>query len=116
MSGNATPSEKTTGEKLVCPAPNCHKCFKSEGWRRRHVKTCHPNLPTPYGTGEAQEASTSKPQEINLHKCPVEGCDKQLPTWKGIVNHCYVKHGFSAITNTYKGPGLKKPKTAMCAP
>lgn len=31
------------------------------------------------------------------HLCPYTGCFKSLPTWKGILNHCYLKHKWSGI-------------------
>lgn len=33
-----------------------------------------------------------------LANCPYSRCQKVLGTWKGLVNHCYMKHQWTVIT------------------
>lgn len=101
---------------LNCPAGNCNKVYKTRGWLSRHIQTCHPQItqvPTPM---QPSHSRSTRGQNDNStrgsHSCPYPGCKKQLPTYKGIVNHCYVKHSFSAIMNR----PCHRDKTFMPAP
>lgn len=39
-----------------------------------------------------KEENKSDTKEDGIYKRPYQDCKKKLPTWKGIVNHCYNKH------------------------
>lgn len=96
----------TTGPPFECPLSDCHKTYKTEGWWRSHMTKCHPNTkadiivsgdkpkkaPTPKGN-EDNDTATAKNLPRTGYKCPL--CPKQLPTEKGIVNHCSNKHQWS---------------------
>ena len=99
--------------KFRCPISDCNKKYKRKGWLNRHLRECHPSY-----QGMKVEVSTIKRDNSNdtsnrdkkegLNQCPFPNCNKRLPTWKGIVNHCYKIHRWSAVT---KKP--VRPRTAI---
>ena len=104
-----------------CPVSQCNKIYKIEGWLKRHIRECHPQIANEDGnTGSEQNIrSTNGIQngnvtlEITMNKCPYPGCTKQLLTWRGIVNHCYRVHSYSAIA---RRPVIPEPKQTAIAP
>ena len=61
-----------------CPVPNCNKVYKIMGWRDRHLKQCHPNYLS--GRETHRPDSTKLGARERRYKCPIPGCDKELPT------------------------------------
>lgn len=103
----------------ICPMKNCNRTFKLTGWRDRHIRSCHPQLPThKLNPKNETERETPSSSSSTTFTCPIENCSKRLPTWKDIINHCHMKHGYSAITNRYTDPSKsnKNTKTTMFAP
>ena len=95
--------EKVGTDGHPCPITGCYKIYKTQGWLKRHLKECH----------EETMETTKKPGEQNKdtidgQKCPFPECEKKLPTWKGIVNHCYREHRWSAITGQYTTRELRE--------
>ena len=96
--------EKVDSDGHPCPITGCYKIYKTQGWLRRHLKECHE---------EARETTEEKRGEqtednIDGQKWPFPECEKKLPTWKGIVNHCYREHRWSAITGKYTSRELRE--------
>lgn len=95
-----------------CSIGNCNKSYKTRGWYVKHLSTAHniaEDEAPPQGRLISQRSTTGhQPVEgtardvsgTSLFKCPWPGgaCGKQLPTWKGICNHCTRDHAWSAIT------------------
>lgn len=108
-----------TTDILRCPVENCSKQYKTNGWLKSHMTKCHPNYDlTCLTMDKKQEGGTEQntgDHKGKKHKCPYEGCKKELPTWKGIVNHCYRVHAYSAIAKKPTVPG-KRQKTTMSGP
>ena len=97
--------------KFQCPMRECNKEYKTNGWLNRHVKECHPTYQgTMAKDSEGREERNERDVEDNKDRSdqyPYPNCNKTLPTWKGIVHHCYRIHKWSAVT---KQP--VRPKTA----
>ncbi|MGL5754370.1 MAG: reverse transcriptase domain-containing protein [Paraclostridium sp.] len=99
-----------------CPNTECSKSYKTEGWLKKHIRECHPQMEQVGQLKKAggQASSTTvinrevRTLEVNLQKCPYEGCTKSLPTWKAIVKHCYRDHKYSATTRKPTVPGKRQ--------
>jgi hypothetical protein len=119
------PNPNTQNSKYsICPEPGCTKSFKTLGWLEKHVKECHPDIDpktTVAGTSETSAQKTkwpkrkrSEPQNKSIegYSCPVGKCNKRLPTWKSITNHCYRDHSFSVSTGKLMARKKKGGRTA----
>ncbi|MES9975007.1 MAG: reverse transcriptase domain-containing protein [Candidatus Thiodiazotropha sp.] len=107
-----------SGDKPIqCPVSNCYKTFKITGWLKSHISKCHPRYKIKEikkNIHQVGQASTSKKRNSETHQCPDPNCTKETNTKKGIINHCYQKHGFSTTTIT---PTVqRKRQTAMRVP
>lgn len=105
-----------TTTKLHCPITDCNKTYKTIGWLNRHIISCHPQYSqheTKNNNNTQTKTKTQTCETNNTQQCPYPGCNKILPTAKGIINHCYVVHRWSAITGTEVKP--KKKQTAKTA-
>ncbi|KAH9596005.1 hypothetical protein MS3_00001838 [Schistosoma haematobium] len=89
-----------------CPLNDCNKTYKTLGWLNKHIQSCHPHHKSP--VKETKIKMTKNNSINNVNRCPYPGCTKSLPTKKGIINHCYVVHRWSAITGQEV-----KPKTIL---
>ncbi|XP_018652660.1 hypothetical protein Smp_109300 [Schistosoma mansoni] len=104
----------STTSNLKCPLSDCNKSYTTLGWLNRHIKSCHPQYSQQHieHNNNAQH-KTHTLKTKNTQHCPFSGCNKTLPTAKGIINHCYVVHRWSAITGQEVKP--KKKITAKTA-
>ena len=99
-------STETDSKPFACPMESCHMRYRTKGWLARHIELCHKTTsgqveaqtPAFEALGVERGTSVQAPSE-SVHGCPL--CTKTLPTWKGIVNHCYTKHRYSVIKGTY---------------
>lgn len=57
---------------------------------------------------QSKKEKRRKEEEEKYHKCSYEGCKNELPTWKGIIDHCYKKKYWSAIRKEYVDPEKSK--------
>ena len=102
-------------EKFRCPITDCNKRYKTEGWLKRHLRECHPSYQGMKVEGSKEEGDKEKSSDNfiqakkqGLQQCPFPNCNKRLPNWKGIVNHCYKIHRWSAVTEK-----PVRPRTAI---
>ncbi|CAL8072627.1 unnamed protein product [Calicophoron daubneyi] len=101
-------SQMELTEKFRCPIRDCYKSYKTRGWLERHIRECHPTyegmkagedkVGNRQKEGDATPTNAQGEEKATTQACPYPNCNKILPTWKGIVNHCYRVHRWSAIT------------------
>ncbi|VDP01001.1 unnamed protein product [Schistosoma margrebowiei] len=97
-----------------CPLNDCNKTYKTLGWLNKHIQSCHPHHKSPVKGTKIQITKNNSINNVN--RCPYPGCTKSLPTKKGIINHCYVVHRWSAITGQKVKTKTKKPQKQLLSP
>ena len=89
---------------FVCPLTSCNMRYSREGWLTRHIVQCHQaseeaSTPAPTTTTPATKNKTRIPTITPEFEYPL--CSKILPTKKGMILHCYLKHRLSVLKGMF---------------
>ena len=97
-------SVEDESQPLACPITSCNMSYSKEGWLTRHIEQCHQaseeaSTPPPTTTSPATRNKSGIPTISPEFKCPL--CSKILPTKKGLILHCHLKHRFSVLKGIF---------------